>query len=391
MTAERGTIVFVTGADEWYGSDYVLYELVRSLEGTEFDALVLVPDDMSSDIGAEQRLSGRLRSVGVAVHSIPLTVLRRRYMHPVGMVSLFVRSPRITRRALSVIPRDRVVLVHSHTATVLTGAAIAAALKVPHVWHVSEIVERPAIVRRSLARRIVRSANVVIAVSQAVRRHLLETQPGAADRVEVIHNGLDSSRFFQSSAAHSARLSKLTVGMIGRVGTWKGQELFLSAARIVAREVPGTEFVMAGGVLDGNTASLDRLRDLAREYGIEENVKILDYCADTAALLATFAVFVQPSLRPDPLPTTVLEAMASSCPVVATNHGGAPEMVVDGVTGILTPPGNARAMAEAVVRLLRQPELGTEMGRRGRARIERDFTPEAFKEGYLRAYRSLAR
>src|SRR6185312_13082979 len=136
---------------------------------------------------------------------------------------------------------------------------------------------------------------------------------------------------------------------------WKGQELLLEAARIVCSAVPNAHFVFAGGVLEGNFAALDSLRSVARNYGISDRVTIREYCADTPALLGTFDVFVQPSLRPDPLPTTILEAMASALPVVATDHGGAPEMVTDGVTGILTTPGDANAMASAIVRLLRDP------------------------------------
>jgi len=88
MSDKRSTILFVHGADEWYGSDYVLYETVRALEGTEFDAVVLVPDDVMSELPFEMRLSGRLRALGVPVHSVPLTVLRRRYMTPTGMAAL---------------------------------------------------------------------------------------------------------------------------------------------------------------------------------------------------------------------------------------------------------------------------------------------------------------
>ena len=388
MGGERRTILFVTGADEWYGSDYVLYEIVRSLEGTEFDALVLVPDDMKSELAPEQRLSGRLRARGVTVHSLPLTVLRRRYMTPWGAVALAARMARASRAAMTAVGNMPIALVHSHTATVHTGAALADTLGVPHVWHVSEMVERPAIVRRHIARTIVRSADRIAAVSHAVKRHLEETEPTSGSRIEVIHNGLDSSRF-SAAAGNRSAASTTVVGMLGRIGTWKGQELFLDAARIVAREFPEARFVMAGGVLDGNTKALERLRALAQSYGIGDRVTIQEYCADTPALLATFDVFVQPSLRPDPLPTTILEAMASGCPVVATAHGGAPEMVVDGVTGRLTPPGDATAMAAAILGLLRDPGQRHAMGARGKQRVDSEFSPAAFSAAYLSMYRAL--
>ena len=371
MSDNRRTILFVHGADEWYGSDYVLYEIVRALEGTEFDAMVLVPDDVSSELAPETRLSGRLRARGVPVHSVPLTVLRRRYMTPTGFARLLRKAPASLRAAMDAIGDSNIVMVHSHTATVLTGSRVAGALRLPHLWHVSEIVERPRAVRKWLSRKVARSADRVVAVSNAVKEHLLDTQPGATTKLSVIYNCIDPARFAgrstpkSESSAAASRYAPVVVGMIGRVGTWKGQELLLEAARTVCAVIPNAHFVFAGGVLEENFAALDRLRSVARSYGIADRVTIQEYCADTPSLLSTFDVFVQPSLRPDPLPTTILEAMASALPVVATRHGGAPEMVTDGVTGLLTTPGDADAMARAIVSLLHDPETRARMGTAG--------------------------
>jgi glycosyltransferase involved in cell wall biosynthesis len=393
MSGRRSTILFVHGADEWYGSDYVLYEIVRALEGTEFDAMVLVPDDVNSELPAEMRLSGRLRTLGVPVHSVPLTVLRRRYMTPTGFARLLRQAPASLRAAMDAIGGRDIAMVHSHTATVLTGAGVARALHAPHLWHVSEIVERPRAVRKWLSRKVVRSSARVVAVSNAVRDHILGTQPAAASAVTVIHNAVDAGRFADPSCTPeraSRPDASLVVGMIGRVGTWKGQELLLKAARTVCSAVPNVRFVLAGGVLGGNLAALDQLRALAAEYGISDRVTVQEYCADTPALLRSFDVFVQPSLRPDPLPTTILEAMASGLPVVATDHGGAPEMVSDGVTGLLTAPGDADAMALAIIKLLRDADARLKMGAAGHERVRGDFSFDAFSSAYLRCYRELA-
>ncbi|HSU97377.1 MAG TPA: glycosyltransferase family 4 protein, partial [Gemmatimonadaceae bacterium] len=376
MSGKPCTILFVHGADEWYGSDYVLYEAVRALKGTEFDAMVLVPDDVTSELPAAMRLSGRLRALGVPVRSVPLTVLRRRYMTPNGIARLLGSGRSSLRAALDAIGDRHIAMVHSHTATVLTGARVARALHVPHLWHVSEIVERPRAVRAWLSRKVVRSADRVVTVSNAVRDHILETQPAAGSKVSVVYNCIDAARFTESSCTGRRRTGPddrpLIVGMIGRVGTWKGQELLIAAARTVCSVVPNARFVLAGGVLEGNLAALDNLRSLASAYGISDRVTIQEYCTDTPALLRSFDVFVQPSLRPDPLPTTILEAMASGLPVVATDHGGAPEMVSNGVNGLLSIPGDADAMARAIISLLHDPEARMNMGKAGYDRVLRD-------------------
>jgi glycosyltransferase involved in cell wall biosynthesis len=219
----------------------------------------------------------------------------------------------------------------------------------------------------------------------------------------VIHNGIRAARFAadtnapQTSAdetnadpARSSSRRGVAIGMLGRVGTWKGQELLLDAAAIVCRENPDTHFVLAGGVLDGNISDLRALEVRARDLGIADRVAIQEYCYDVPEFLRKLDVFVQPSLRPDPLPTTILEAMASGKPVVAAAHGGASEMVVDGVTGVLTPPGDASALANAILRLVRDPAARSSMGAAGRERVTREFSPARFTAGYLQAYRELA-
>lgn len=390
----RRVVLFVHAADEWYGSDYVLWELVGALRDTEFVPVVVVPDDVASELAPSLRLSDRLEAAGVRVYRQPLTVLRRRYMNAAGALRLAAGASSATRGVLDLVRAVDVALVHSHTAAVHTGARVARALGVPHLWHVSEIVHRPHAVAAWLARTIDRHADRVITVSRAVREHLLGLRPELARKSDVIHNGVDVRRFtgVDSSAAR-ARLSPdgaPVIGLVGRIGTFKGQELLLRAMSRVKREVPEARAALIGGVLQKDFASVARLRELASRYALGDRVVIHGFEGDIAAHLAAMDVIVQPSLRPDPLPTTVLEAMASGKPVVAAESGGAPEMVVDGATGILFPAGDADALAAALVRLLRDPELRERMGRLGRERVEQEFSPGAFRDAYLREYRTLA-
>lgn len=391
--AARRVILFVHCADEWYGSDYVLHEAVHALEGTEFRPVVVVPDDVASDIPSERRLSARLSAAGVTVHRLPVAVLRRRYMSPAGIAELMKRQ-RVARRAvLDAIAGLDVALVHSHTAGVMTGASVARALRVPHLWHVSEIVERPRAVARWLARRISGRADRVVAVSHAVRDHLVALTPRMAPRATVIHNAIDATRFDGVDArAERLRLSPddgCLVGLVGRVGMQKGQEILLEAMRDVVRDTPGVRIALIGGVLDRNFDALERLRALAASTGLAERTTIDGYTVDVAPSLAAMDVVVQPSTRADSFPTTVLEAMASGKPVIASDNGGSREMVVHGETGFIVPTGDVAALAAAIGTLVRDPALRARMGAAGRARVAAEFGPARFREGYLREYRAL--
>ena len=392
MSARR-LILFVHGSDEWYGSDIVLFDIIQALKGSEFDAHVVVPDDIESELSAETRLSGRLRSIGVPVTTTALAVMRRRYMTPAGVVSVARRARSSVESVLQSVDRQEIALVHSHTATVLTGALIAARLGVPHVWHVSEIVERPRLVRYLLAKAIARSADRVVAVSEAVSEHLSATAPAIGRKCDVIFNSLDPTRFLANTACSSrARLGLSdgpVVGMIGRVGTMKGQEILLRAAPSVLRDHPTTTFLLVGGVLHNRTTDLDRLTALARRLGVEQHVRIMGFDSDVPGILQAMDVVVQPSVRPESFGMTVLEAMAAAKPVVAAAHGGVLEIVRDGETGLLVVPGDPDGLARAISTLLASTALRERMGAAGRERVLSHFSTTSFRDGYLRTYRQV--
>lgn len=377
-------------ADEMYGADLILLTIVRELPAERFAAHVVVPTDVRS----ERQLSRALRAIGVPVRAMRLAVLRRKYLTPRGLVSFAAHLLVSVVALVRMIRRERIDVVHTHTAAVLPGAIAARLTGTPHVWHVSEIVLRPRAVARALAWLVPRLAHSVVAVSNAVRDHLVAHDPANAAKCQVVHNGIDLSAFDAATGGAAVRAElgagdRPLVGMVGRAGTWKGQELLISAAVHVARAHPDALFLLVGGVYDGQVHHLERLRRLASDAGLAQRVVVWDYRADVAGVLAALDVFVQPSTAPDPFPTTVLEAMASAKPVVATDHGGPSEMVVDGVTGFLVPPGDAVVMAERIAALLADAGLREVMGTAGRRRVEREFSLSAFAHAYTRIYDGL--
>jgi glycosyltransferase involved in cell wall biosynthesis len=319
--------------------------------------------------------------------------MRRRYMTPTGISGVARRAAISASVALRAIDVEDIRLIHSHTSTVLTGARIASRLGVPHVWHVSEIVERPRVVRYLLAHAISRSSDRVVAVSEAVRDHLSATAPAIRGKCDVVFNALDTARFGKVSVRASRALLGLpdvpVVGMIGRVGTMKGQEILLAAAPEILRRHPETMFLLVGGVLHDRTADMDRLLALAESLGIQSRVRIFGFEADVATVLAAMDVVVQPSVRPESFGMTVLEAMASGKPVVAAAHGGVLETVHDGVTGLLIPPRDPGALAAAIGTLLSDDALRQRMGEAGKLRVQTEFSLAPFREEYLRIYREL--
>jgi glycosyltransferase involved in cell wall biosynthesis len=222
----------------------------------------------------------------------------------------------------------------------------------------------------TVGRLVLRRANAVIAVSHAVGRLAQRLAP-AQTPVTVIPNTADVARF---SPAAFKRSDPVRVLFVGRLVHNKGPAVFLLAAKLALEQEPGMRFVLAGsGPLEG------RLKSLARKLRIEGSVDFLGHRADIPDLLRASTVLVRPSDL-EGMPLTVLEAMASGIPVVATDVGGTPELVEDGVTGYLVRPGDPRAVAMAVLKIAGNPERAVSMGRAARQRMEQRPTQEMIVE-----------
>jgi glycosyltransferase involved in cell wall biosynthesis len=172
------------------------------------------------------------------------------------------------------------------------------------------------------------------------------------------------------------------VGTIGRLTHQKGYTILLEAAALVTSEMPSVRFVIIGeGELE------DNLKMLARQLGVAHAVHFTGPRHDIEELLSAMDVFASSSLW-EGLPTVILEGMASRIPVVATDVSGTRELVHDGVTGLLVAPGDASQLAQAVLRVLREPELAETMVERAHERAQ-DFSITRVAKQHLEAYRPL--
>jgi glycosyltransferase involved in cell wall biosynthesis len=218
-------------------------------------------------------------------------------------------------------------------------------------------------------------ADRVVANSQATSQHL-----PSSPKVIVIHNGIDPDRFLLSEDLKNSRkafnLAEDTpvVGMVARMRPWKGQETFLRVAADVAESFPTARFlIVGGGVFEDQEAYQRHLRHLAHDLGLANKVFFTGQLDDVRPALRAMDVFVHPG-EPEPFGLVNLEAMAMSLPIVAFVQGALPEIVQPEVTGLLVPPGDESAMARAIIRLLEHPQWASELGRRGRQRVEAHFS-----------------
>jgi glycosyltransferase involved in cell wall biosynthesis len=254
-------------------------------------------------------------------------------------------------------------VVHVNCLPHLRGASAANAVGLPVVWHLREIVP-PGLRRRWLAARLRRHANKIVAVSRAVAAWLGEE--GLGDRVEVVYNGVQAPVHLPSAeqARQSLALPQdgCLIGLLGQIIAHKGTLELIRAARLALVEEPRLRFVIAGA---GQPAFLARVQAEIAAGSHTDHFHLLPPEEEIWPLMAALDALALTTTTPDPLPRTVLEAMAVARPVVGFASGGAVEMVRDGETGWLTETGDLPALAERMVRIARDPERAAAMGEAG--------------------------
>ena len=210
----------------------------------------------------------------------------------------------------------------------------------------------------------------VVTVSVSIRRTLIEggVRP---DLIKVIYEGVDLDWLdSQQAPAPDYVNSGLVVGTVAYMSPEKGHRTLLEAAPRVLSRVPNVHFVLVGG-----GPLMSTLKARVEELGIEKKVTFTGFRSDSEALMKNFDVFCLPSLS-EGLSSAILVAMASSLPIVATQAGGIPELVIDGETGILVSPDDADQLAVGLCKVLESSQLREKMGCAGRQRIEKAFTLE---------------
>jgi glycosyltransferase involved in cell wall biosynthesis len=225
----------------------------------------------------------------------------------------------------------------------------------------------------------------VFAVSEEVRQHCVAVDRIKPSLVETIYNGIDVAEWHRASApAKTPGASVIaTVGNIRRV---KGHDVFIRAAASIVAQFPRVSFNIAGDVLEPDY--FEELQTLIRSLNLSAHFHFVGGVANLREYLSTADIFVLPS-RSEGFSNAIVEAMAASLPVIATNVGGNAEAVTDGVSGFIVPSEDPAALAAAIARMLSDPSKAQEMGAAGKKLASEKFTTDAMMHQITLAYTSL--
>ena len=378
-------ILYLHAGAEMYGADKVLLELIKGLDSKEFEAHVILPND-----GV---LVEALRQVGAKVSVLDYPILRRKYFNPKGIAD-YIRSYNFYAKQIALYAREHSIdMVHNNTAAVLEVIYLKRKLKLPLIWHVHEIIVKPKAISDFINMLMGRYADKIVTVSQAVANHIKQSPFIKDSQVEVIYNGVDNAVYYPMDASSirekfDIAQDALVIGMIGRVNAIKGQNDFIEAVEPLLEKNEQAVAFLAGGVFPGEEWRLEELDKRIASSSVVSQIHRIDYYDKTSELYNMFDIFVLPSIKPDSLPTVVLEAMACSKPVVGYNNGGIAEMVVDDKSGCLVKPNRPQELSNAISLLLDSSEKREKFGRVGYQRQKELFSLESYIKNFSELYKT---
>lgn len=310
---------------------------------------------------------------------------RTRPQYPLGLL-----------RLIRYLRRERVDILHTHLFEPSAVGLVAAVLaRTPHrvmTRHYSNyhtrIGKKWHVRMDQLCNRM---SHAVIAVSQHTADHIVHEEGAPAEKVHVALNGIDFSRVKVSDRDAPARLRREwcsegahVLVVPGRLHPEKGQTYFFQALPVIRRRLARPVVALVAGAGPFEAA----YREAVRSLGCEDIVRFLGFRRDIPDVIAAADLVVLPSMA-EAFGLVVAEALYLGRPIVATHVGGIPEMVEDGIDGVLVPPADSKALADAIVRLLGDPERRRLMASAGRDRVRERFSFEKMMRAYEQVYERL--
>jgi glycosyltransferase involved in cell wall biosynthesis len=354
------------------GAETHLLALLPALRGLGIECGVVLLEDPRRPQNA---IRGRFEQSGVSVATLPI---------------LWHLDPTLTARLSELLRKSPFDILHAH---------------LPHGEVYGEFAMRAFPSRRFVVSRhnddrfrrwlplqwvfapSLRRADRIIAISESVRRFLVNVERAPAEKIEVIPYGLDAEAFARDVHPGAFRREigageNPLIGFVGRMVNQKGVDVLLRAFALVERSHPTAKLILAG---DG--PDRPALMRLAKSLGLQRAM-FLGWRNDAANILADIDLLVVPS-RWEGFGLVALEAMAMGKPVAASEVSALPEIVVPGDTGLLLTPGSVEELAEGIQAILSDPKRAAGMGRAGRERVRKEFPVERMARRTAELYRSL--
>lgn len=365
-------ILIVHSSAEMYGSDRSLLDFVRH-RGLYIQVTVALPN--------HGILVKELEAAGAKVIVGEVCKIQRDMFSLHGMFGTVLSAFRTIKFLKSAHINSQFDIVYSNTVAVFGGSLYARFYGIPHVWHVREILEGSKILTYFFRHLVGGLSSTVICNSQKTLDWIKPNNK--SNKYKVIWNGFDAPNVDLDRVAERSKLdlnfTDILFVLVGRINAWKGQKLLIEAFASLAPDIGScAQLAIVGSAPSGKEHYETELVNFVEKLGLSNRVKFIPYRSDIESIWVAADVVVIPSTEPEPFGRVAIEAMGFKQPVIAANHGGLMEIIVDGVTGRLVAPRDAKALATAMSEMICDAGLRKRMGEAGFLRQRALFSVSSY-------------
>jgi len=371
MIIKKNKILFLHGSNDLYGASKVLIEVINLLFEQGYEIHLILPYKGPLDTIFENKTIIYYKNLGV---------FRKKYFHPMGLLNRFYKIFSSIFFINKIIRLNNIDIVYTNTSVIIAGGISAKINSINSFFHIHEIPTNRFYL--FIIRRIIKViSDKIILVSKAVESHW---RFRSKSKLAVIYNGFDIK---DQKVENKNPKNGIVFSSIGRLIPYKGHLYLLKIAKKLKEKNFNFIFYIIGDTFPGYENYELSLKKFVNNNDLLDNVIFTGFRDDASSFLKKSNFFIHTAIQPDPLPTVILESINLDIPVIATNLGGAIEILDAGKGGLLIPENNVNESISLIFNFINNPEEIIKKRSYAKQHIKRYFTPNKFKEKILSLFK----
>ena len=370
-------ILILHSSNDLYGASKIFLQIIQILKNSEYEIHVVLPSKGPLDNLINQ-------NAHVCYHS--LGVLRKMYLNPLGLINRLVTNLKAIKFLSNYIKHNSIDLVYTNTSTILCGGIAAIKNNIPSLFHIHEIPTGNKLYEFLSGKMINKYSNRVLTVSESVKKHWVKYFD--SNKIYRIYNGIVFKKT-DSNIKLDRKKNDFVITSVARIIPYKGHAYLIDIANELIKKSTKFKFLIVGDTLPSYASYEKRIKQKARDLGLDNQIKFLGFRKDISSILQESNLFIHPAISPDPLPTVLFESLYNNLPTVATNLGGATEILDNGQNGLLIPINNIKKAASLIYDYSNNKKLQKEHLNNSKKNFQVNFSPELFKKNILKEVNNL--
>ena len=373
MISQKKNILLLHSSNDLYGASKIFLQLIDLFITRDFNVHVVLPE--------KGKLDSFLIEKNIKIEYNELGVLRKKYLNTLGLINRLVTNIKAIKFLSNYIKNHSIDLVYTNTSTILSGGIAAKKNSIPSLFHIHEIPTGNKLYEFFSGKIINRISSKVLTVSNSVKNHWLKNID--ENKIERIYNGIVFKKI-DSLIKIEKNQDDFVITSVARLIPYKGHKYLIEIADELIKKSKKFKFLIVGDTLSSYVFYEKSVKQKVKELGLKNHINFLGFRNDVSSILNQSDLFIHPTISPDPLPTVLFESLYNDLPTVATNLGGAIEILDNGNNGLLIPYNDSKKAANLIYKYCSNIKLQKKHIENSKKNLKINFSSESFNKNILK-------